>query len=262
MPIHTTDEYEAMVGADAADPIIARWAAPVEKAIAKHLRYDPLRAEKTEYYDASPKVSPAYAGARQWDVSAGSAVMVTERDGGRSSNSLQLRRIPLRGTPTIWENDNGYGISANFTNDHLLVYGTDFYMNIVEDDGADDAFTPSGIIFRRNGNWPVTKGSIKVTYEAGYGEDELDGSEGTTGIDASNIGAAAELLMIKVYNTVVGNQKNATTGVKPGTFLMERQGDWMYQTDAITARNISGMLNELPAEVQEKLQTDVHYGLL
>jgi hypothetical protein len=107
----------------------------------------------------------------------------TEYYNGTGTPNLLLRSRPVHTTPTIqvWTDTDGhFGSSSGAFSGDVLVYGTDFYLKIDQDDGT----SRSGILVRSRGwtwekrwardtNWLSTYvaplyGGIKVTYSGGY----------------------------------------------------------------------------------------------
>jgi hypothetical protein len=112
---------------------------------------------------------------------------------------LPLRNRPVLTTfagaaclPRVWVDESAVAgaNSADFGDGTELTYGSDFYLDFdadADDDGEDDA-SRSGLLIRRNNYWPRPgvrargflttalgegRGTIKVTYTAGYTENTL-----------------------------------------------------------------------------------------
>ena len=116
---------------------------------------------------------------------------VTEYYVGTGTSQLCLKRRPIRLSPTprVWVNTDGYFDSGGdgFPSTDELTFGTDFALNIDQDDGTSSR---SGTLVRIRGVWPraivrraglltpsfnanAAMGSIKVTYTGGYTIDNL-----------------------------------------------------------------------------------------
>lgn len=112
----------------------------------------------------------------------------TEYYNGTNTQKLLLRSRPTFTTPTIqvWADNSGdWGSGTDpFSSSTELVYGTDFALQIDQDDGT----SRSGILVRLNTVWnrPTVRqtgylfpfvyegqGNIKVTYTGGYTIDSL-----------------------------------------------------------------------------------------
>jgi len=112
----------------------------------------------------------------------------TEYYKGTGTQKLTLRSRPVFTSPTIqlWEDEGAYYGSADdaFDDQTALTYGTDFALQLDQDDGT----SRSGILFKINGYWERPQirsagllspfqgesfGSIKITYTGGYTVDTL-----------------------------------------------------------------------------------------
>lgn len=113
----------------------------------------------------------------------------TEYYNGSGTAKLLLRQRPVFATPTIqvWIDTGGYwgSVSGSFDSNDALTYGTDFALQIDQDDGISSR---CGILWARKRYWPRPSvrqqgylspfigqdhGSIKITYWAGYTVDAL-----------------------------------------------------------------------------------------
>ncbi len=129
----------------------------------------------------------------------------TEYYTGNDTQKLQLRRRPAfpEGMQVWVQQDGFYGQrSGTFqTPEALLVYGTDYVLDVDQPDGS----SRSGLLLRTHTTWPrmwirvpgllrpfryPTYGSVKVTYSAGYTVDTLP----------SSIRLACNLLVMKMRN--------------------------------------------------------------
>ena len=155
-----------------------------EGAVRKFLRYDPALAVRTEYYPQSRLDSPSQKG--QWEVDANQAVF--RRVSSAAVDELQLTHIPIRSSPAIelWvDSDARFGTkSGSFAASSKKVEGTDFWPQYDMNDSAGRKVCNDGIL-RSFGRWPLEPGSVKVTYWAGYTDEELNGQDSL--IDASPI---------------------------------------------------------------------------
>lgn len=115
----------------------------------------------------------------------------TEYYAGTGTNQLTLRSRPVYTTPTIqvWvdEGANWGTNSGAFASTTSLTWGTDFSLQIDQDDGTSRC----GVLVRNNSVWPrpwtrkrgylspyvgEDQGSVKVVYSAGYTVDNLPGA--------------------------------------------------------------------------------------
>jgi len=107
---------------------------------------------------------------------------------GSGTPKLLLRARPVFTSPTIqaWKDSGAwYGsVTDSFSSSNALTYGTDFALEIDQDDGS----SRSGILLRINDYWPKrglrqtgylspfvgeSFGIIKIIYTAGYTQDTL-----------------------------------------------------------------------------------------
>ena len=112
----------------------------------------------------------------------------TEYYNGSGTQKMLLRSRPVYTSPTITclVDEAGYfgSASGSFASTTALVYGTDFCLQIDQEDGT----SRSGILARINDTWPKpqvrqygwlspfiwsSQGNVKVTYTAGYTVDNL-----------------------------------------------------------------------------------------
>lgn len=126
----------------------------------------------------------------------------TEYYDGTDTPRLQLKARPvLVDGLAVYRQDGGYygQASGAFGPETLLTYGSDYVLDIDQDDGT----SRSGLLVRVNGTWPRTwsrsagllasyrtpnPGSVKVTYTAGYTIDTMP----------SPVRLAANLLVMKL----------------------------------------------------------------
>lgn len=107
---------------------------------------------------------------------------------GTGTSKLILKHRPVFTTPTIqtWVDDSGFfgEASGAFASSTLLTYGTDYFLQVDQDDGT----SRSAILVRNRATWNKpsyrqagyltsylgpSNGNVKVTYTAGYTLDTL-----------------------------------------------------------------------------------------
>ena len=225
-----------------------------EGAVKRHLKYDPSQRTRTEYY---PQQDFENIGVpSMWEVEGSQAYL--RRRSGSSSGELQVRHIPIRSITTLAIDYDGRSgtRSGSFGVDTEKVEGSDFWPNYDGVDGGGNSICRDGII-RISGAWPVSPGSVKIVYVAGYTDAELHGQGGL--VDASPIvGVIISEAARRVRSTYL--QAKTTTGFTPGPVVSEKLGDYSYRTGGVMADRLFGGLWNLLPESIELLESYVHWG--
>lgn len=226
-----------------------------EGAIKRHLRYDPVQRERTEYY---PQRDYDYqAAGAVWEVEGGQAVL--RQVAGAATSELQIRHVPIRSVSDLRiDYDGRSGTSAGaFAAETTKTLGVDFWPNNDGRDSDGNEVCRDGIL-RSIGSWPTSPGSVRITYTAGYTAAELHGQD--TIIDASPIAEAVMDEALRRARKIFLLKKKAAVGFVAGAFTSERLGDYSYSGEGSAAsRLFSGGMDLLPETVQ-KLADFVNWG--
>lgn len=224
-----------------------------EGAIRRYLHYDPVYAQRTEYY---PTFDSGHTSREVlWEVS---ATMMYEREVARASaQELQLRHLPIRSVTDLRIDYDGRSgtRSGSFGSETVKTEGTDFWANYDMFD-TDSARVCNDGILRSQGRWPNVAGSIKVQYYAGYKQKELRGQD--TLIDASPIWAAA-ISEIQRQMIRLSAMKKKTAAGFAGPLTSENLGDYSYTADATLLQRMVGGMDLLP-ESMDMLSSFVNVG--
>lgn len=261
MAIVSLADYAVIVNVDAGDAVLAQLQTAIDKAVERFLRYNPVQATRTEYHPRVAHQQPSMGNRGVWD-SDGSRAFWTSRYGNtRTSDVIQLKHLPVRGAPTIYEERGALAgqKAGSFDSDTELTSGTQFWLDASEADGDATILSRSGQVIRRGSVWPDEMGSVKVTYTAGYTASEFAGTA-SSGVDASDIAMACKLLMEKMYQTVKATGYSSGSGTVAGVKLSERLGDYGYSVEGNTARNLAGMGQNIVGEIAELLSPHINYG--
>jgi hypothetical protein len=231
-----------------------------EGAVRRFIKYDPEQAARTQYY---PRVEPRAQGSGGVWGSNGTTASF-ESSGGH--DVLQLENLPLRSNTVIriWEDTDARHNtqSGAFGTGTELTIGSDFApeYDLEDSDGNDVATT--GMV-RRIGSWPTARGSIKVTYTAGYTAAELSGYD--SNLDASALKLAtleAAVLAFKRFQA----QRKTVRGFLPGNLKSERLGDYNYtlggSADTVAGAAAYGFAVNLTGSQKGLLQEFRNYGQL
>lgn len=238
-------------------------------SVRKYLQYDPeQRVGPAEFYPRREMFGDDLGGV--WDVNAGHtrAEFIT---GYGVYKFLQLERLPVRAVTEIRVDAGArHGQqSGDFGSGTEWTQGVEY--NIEWD---QDGLCKSGMLIA-NGAWPVGPGTVKVTYRAGYSQNEFrgpasassvasDGTITTQGVDASPIKAAALLTCMAKYHTLKDFAQSQLTGLMAtGPKSSERLGDYSYTlANAQLSSMISSMALDVPPEAASLLQDFLNYGVL
>lgn len=212
---------------------------PVERAVRAILRYDPVQAEKTEFYPRDPQIPPDN-NAGQPDVVGGQIYFNSFE---RSSTSLMLGRKPLRSIASIHVDPDGrFGQKSGAFGADPLTAGEDYWFPI-EESGISEA----AIVYRHAG-WPAQPGSVKITYTAGWSASELE-----TG-DGSDIYLAV-IRGVRYWYQIEKSKRGSSSA--SGEVIAESFGKYSVRYSDTSS---SGGL-ALPDECMELLQPHVRYGV-
>lgn len=214
-------------------------------AVIQRLGYDPKFAERTEYYPQDDFRRSGSLGI--WEVSDTQAYV--RQLSQYVTNELQVKHIPIRGDIIFLsiDYDGRFGTRAGSFPTPLIL-GTDYFPQYESTDSSNARVCSDGII-RSFGRWPDLPGSVKITYNAGYTDDELHGQDPV--LDASPIAEAVVDETVRRVHKIFARMKKRLGIVGP--FTSEGMGDYNYSinTEAIN-RLISGTMDLLP-ETEQKL---------
>lgn len=228
-----------------------------EGAVKRYLRYDPERKKRVEYY---PQQNFEYQGRETvWEVSGNQAVI--RRVAEASTSELQVQHIPIRTIHALYLDYDGRSgsRSGSFAASTLQVEGTDYWPNWDGEDESSggDRICRDGII-RSEGRWPITPGTVKIIYTAGYMNAEFRGSG--YAIDATPIWDSVVSEAARRAKQVFVNSKKAT-GFVAGTITRERIGEYEYQIGNIQeAERQFGGLFDLTFDNRNRLSEFLNWG--
>lgn len=216
----------------------------VENAVRGILKYDPTYGTHVEYYPVQRR--------RQ------------------QTDRLQLRHLPVRRVTEVIVDTLAYGGQAPgaFTADNgaeTLTAGVDYFLqSTVAGIGgslglhASDGYSKSGILQRVSDYWPCPPCTVKVTYVAGYTDNELRG-QGTYHT-AGEIKKATLDTLTASYRELVAAATSIANN-RAGNVISENLGDYGYTLDDASAA-LSSFSVVVPASAHMLLQNHVNFGVL
>ncbi len=233
-----------------------------EGAIIRHLKYNPIESQRTEFY---PNMNFANQGRGVWDVNDTHAYVRTLGTG--ISTELQLAGLPIRERDSeglnpieVWvDHDARSGTrSGSFGDATIKVEGIDFFPNYDFIDSGARKVCRDGILFS-NGLWPAQAGSVKVIYVAGYTTAEFAGTDDI--LDASPIREAVIDEATRRVHKAFSRMKKRT-GFGTGALTSETIGDYSYSADGALLAQLVGSGSDIMAETSLKLEDFVNYGAM
>jgi hypothetical protein len=239
----------------------------IENLVKKEIGYDPVQDVETEYYPlAEPDATHVHG---VWDVNISHTRAQFERIGRGIRDELQLLRLPVRSISDLRVDENGrFGKGDNaFGSGTDWTEGEDFWATYEKDN-----LCLSGLL-KAQGSWPVTAGSVKVTYRAGYSPDELrgvaeatatatDGTITTKRLDGSGLNRAVIITMVQAFQTWAQTKKSSRWGFR-GPVISERAQDYSYQlASAGGGGGAGGLITSLPPEAAELCEPYRNWGLM
>jgi hypothetical protein len=245
--IATSHEVHGFLGTDTDDPLVSLVHAPIERAINQHVGWEVEQASYTKYY---PKTE------RGGDSSYFPGGFGGIAKAGGTSRILMLdHKYVIPTGLQVWEYSGAnFGESASFGADSLLTSGEHYVLDL------DDAnVSKTGHLKRLGADWPKSRGSVKVTYTAGFTAAELAGRSGNT--NASDIKYAVLLAILKAYNQVQAQRKKTATGTA-GVITGETIDGYSYRLDPGATQLLTAMTNTLPLEVQQRLSPYRRFGMV
>jgi len=226
-----------------------------ESSVIRHLRYDPVKQERTEFY---PQNSTNLIVEQR--ILESNATVAYERNLSQgATDELPLRHLPIRSISNLYiDYDAKSGSKAgSFAAESEKIEGTDFWANydLVDSDG--NKVCSDGIL-RSIGIWPLEPGTVKVVYTAGWTPEELHGQDGI--IDAGAIADAVILEAVRKAKRSFTMKKKTQTGFTPGLFTSERAGDYSYTISDKSADKELQLGSGLSSDAIEMLSEFVNWG--
>jgi hypothetical protein len=222
-------------------------------AVRRHLKYDPVYDERTEYY---PMMDHGRANFDVvWEATATTAY--ERRLPEAVGNELQLKHIPIRSITSLKIDYDGRSgaRSGSFGSDTTKTLGEDYWPNYDAIDSDGVKICNDGIL-RSIGAWPSEPGSVKVVYYAGYKGAELRGQDDV--IDASPIWEVCLDEAVRRFHRNYSRRKNTLAGFV-GPLTSERLGDYSYTVDSgLLSRLIGG--GDIDPDNLQRLSDFENYG--
>lgn len=214
----------------------------VESAVKRYLGYDPTEVtDLVEYYPIIGRPDNRMPTGSFGQVGVGTAVV-------SGPEVIELATLPVRSITEVRVDRFGnFGqYSGGFGTDTIQTAGEDYMLDI----DLQGVYSMSGHLRRRPGyRWPVEAGSVKVTYSAGFTEDELRG-DATNRVDASSIMLAVQTSVAFFFN----KSAQLASGIV-GALESERLGDYNYKVNSDSVKiDKSLRASGLTAEAAELLR--------
>lgn len=182
----------------------------VERSVKRLLGFDPEQKTHEELLPAGDGPGRSMAGGNMmFEIYGNRAIGQSDTTARRR---LQLSHVPVRSITSLYEDVGAYAGTADgaFGAGTQLTEGADFYA-----DYDATGVCHSGLLYRI-GSWPNAPKCVKVTYVAGYSEDELAGDDDK--LDVSDIRLAIMEQFAADFN------RSRPRGV--GGITSERLGDY------------------------------------
>jgi len=175
---------------------------------------------------------------------------------------LQLKGLPVRGLTSVYvDTAANHGAAAGaFAESTARSIGSDVYP---QNDGYDDdgnAFCSSGLIVDKSG-WPVSPGTVKITYDAGYTDEELHGQSDQ--LNAGGILSAILETATQRLHQKIRYQRKTRTGIfTPGQLVSETMGAYAYTIKESAATDtLTGLMSDIPDSAVANLEPFVNWGV-
>ena len=220
-----------------------------EGSVRRYIKYDPVQTSHVEFY---PQTDYNVTNSRGvWETNDTQAYF--RRTTIPSTSEMYMKHLPIRTiTEVRIDLDGRNGSNSNgFPDSTVKIQGTDYWANF-----DSPGICRDGII-RSFGLWPVTPGSVQVTYTAGYSSSEFSGNSAS--VDATPIHTAVLEESTRLAKKVMVNKKQ-TQGWIAGQFAEEELGDYRYVIDGTTASKLYGSSFNLMSETKEMLADFINYG--
>lgn len=166
-------QVSGSVLSDAAQQLLLKMQAWVERAIKSVIRSEIEQATITEYY---PEIQPNnYFDADElvagYDMIGG--VVIARMRGDRALRHLQLRNVPVISLGAIYENQAAFHTAGGVWPSTTLLPANAYYL-----DAPDNSVSESGLVYRINGIWSTTPRTIKITYTHGRTSADIEAKMG------------------------------------------------------------------------------------
>lgn len=226
-----------------------------EGAVRRHLRYDPVRLERTEFYPQRSRASRVTSAV--WETDGASAHLRLQGD--FPSGELQVQHVPIRSVASLHVDHDGRAGSQSgaFAAETLKVEGTDFWPNYDGQDGDGNGICRDGIV-RSAGAWPTMPGTVKIKYVGGYTSAELHGE--CSIVDASPIADAVVGEAVRRAKRAFIEAKRSGVGFAAGPITSEKLGDYSYVANAAALNRLFGGTTDVLPESAEKLESFCNWG--
>lgn len=225
-----------------------------EGAVQRHLRYDPLRMERTEFY---PRQDLSSSNRGVWEANDTEAYFRQVAEA--ATCELQLQCIPVRSVAHLYvDYDGRSGTRAGaFDATTEKTEGSDFWANYDMLDSSGAKLCRDGIL-RSEGTWPTTAGSVKVVYTAGYSLKEIHGQDSV--VDASPIMEVVIDEAVRRAKKVLAMMKS-TTGWAAGAKTSESLGEYSYSVDGGSLTQLTSGGSLTPSNLS-RLAEFVNWGII
>jgi hypothetical protein len=254
----TDVDARTFCGIPEGDPVLPLIHRSIEKDIEQFLGWNPERRAYTRTY---PKGEP---GGRD-DYFVGAYGVIPRAGGTTDVLQLDHKYVLDDGILNVQECAGAYYGKAPGTTWQTLTKGQDFVLEVDQDESSDGGHVSrSGHLIRMGTEWPKSRGSVKVTYTAGFTATELSGIMGGEAdyTNASDIKLAVLQSIGRAYNQAKMHQYSQATGRPGGLVSSESIDGYSYSLDGAVAQATMGLGMTLPPEVQARLQKYRKYGSL
>lgn len=256
MSIVSANEARAFCNAPEGDIVLSLVLKGVHKDIEQFLGWKPERATYKRLFTKGEN------GGRG-DYFVGSYGGIPLSGGIRDTLPLDHKYVLNDGVLNVRECAGAYFGQAVGTDWETLTKGEHYAIEVDEDSSSDGGHVSrSGHLLRMGADWPTARGSVEVTYQAGFTATEFSGdlSGEADYTDASDIKYAALQAIGRAYNQAKMHQYGQQTGRPGGLATAESIAGYSYSLDGATAQATMGLGLVLPVEVMQRLQKYRRYG--
>lgn len=151
---------------------------------------------------------------------------------------------------TVHENFSAHGgkVADDFSDDHLLTDGDDYFLDIESTPGSESAFSKAGGIIRVNRNWSSVAATIRVECTSGFDSSDFDSGE-AEGLKNWIISKCADVFMFQSRKAAM--MFSSATG---GLVVREKLGDYEVSYRGVFDSGAEGSGRGLTNEDQEFLE--------
>jgi hypothetical protein len=179
---------------DLATPLLQ---SKIEKAIGFAL----IQATYTEYYP-DRQTNSVRDTLSSWDFRGGR--MVAQERGGLYDKFLVLRRLPVRSITSIYDSPGAWDTAGGSFPASTLLPTNYYYLDI-----STSGLCETGRVIRNQGAWSKELRTIKITYVAGYSQDEIN----------SDYGDLKLALLLAIQSFYLGTVLRSTAGGQGGGLI-------------------------------------------